>query len=309
VRRALAAVAARDLRLYPDPLCWELRARIARIHGVSIERVFVGNGSDEILALSTRAFVEDDGSIGAFEPSYSLYPVLAAIRNVRYRPVELDADFQWRMPERYQCSLFLLASPNAPTGILYPKPAMEAFCRRMRGVVLIDEAYVDFARRHCMGLARRLPNVLVMRTVSKSFSLAGLRVGYAVGAAPLVEALFKLKDSYNVDRVAQALALAALEDLPHMRRNAARIRATRRRLADALGRLGFRVFPSDANFLWVRPPVAAERLFRALRARGILVRHFPGRRTGDYLRVTVGTDEETARLANIAAELLEGRNG
>ena len=297
VRRALARVRCGDLRLYPDPVSAKLRRRIAQIHGCRMEEVFAGNGSDEILALCTRAFVEDDGTVGFFQPSYSLYGVLAEIRGVKSRPVELGPDFQWRMPAGYRCSLFFLASPNAPTGIQYPKAAVAAFCRRSRGVVLIDEAYADFAPSNCMDLARRLPNVLVMRTLSKSISLAGLRVGYAVGAAPLIEALFKIKDSYNLDAMAQALALAALSDLGHMRANAARICATRERLSVALARAGLQVYPSATNFLWVRPAgVAAGELFLALRKRKILVRYFPGPRTGDFLRITVGTDREADAL-------------
>jgi histidinol-phosphate aminotransferase len=171
------------------------------------------------------------------------------------------------------------------------------FCRRFPGVVLIDEAYVDFAREHDMALAVRLPNVLVMRTLSKSYALAGLRLGYVVGARRLIGALFKLKDSYNVDRLAQRLAVAALRDRSYMRRTAARVRATRARLAAALAGRGFRVYPSETNFLWVRPPgVAARRLCAALRRRGVLVRHFAGRRTGAFLRITVGSEGEVERL-------------
>jgi histidinol-phosphate aminotransferase len=297
VAAALAAIRARDLRLYPDPVSARLRRRIAAIHRCRAEQVFVGNGSDEVLALCTRAFVEDDGTIGFFEPSYSLYPVLAGIRNVRCAPVELGRDFEWAMPEAYRCSLFFMACPNAPTGVQYPRRKIAAFCRRLRGVVVIDEAYAGFARENCMDLALSLPNTLVLRTLSKSFSLAGLRLGYAVGSEGLISALFRIKDSYNVDRLTQTVALAALQDLRHMRSNAARIRRTRHRLATALGRRGFTVVPSEANFLWTKPPrVPARRLFDELRKKGILVRHFPGRRTGDYLRITVGSDNEVDAL-------------
>jgi histidinol-phosphate aminotransferase len=282
-----------------------LRQAIARRHGVKVSQVFVGNGSDEILALCTRAFVEDDQAIGYFEPSYSLYPVLAAIRNVRTAPVALTEDFAWPRPGPRAGALFFLANPNAPTSRLYPKATVAAFCRSYRGVVLIDEAYVDFAREHCLDLAARLPNVLVMRTLSKSFSLAGLRLGYCVGAEPLIGALFTIKDSYNVSRLTQAVALAALSDPGHMRRNARRVRATRRRLGQALGGLGFKVYPSDTNFLWVRPPrIPARRLFAALKRRRILVRHFPGPRTGAFLRITVGTDGDADRLVAVLRELM-----
>jgi histidinol-phosphate aminotransferase len=257
----------------------------------------VGNGSDEILALCTRAFVENDGAIGYFEPSYSLYPVLADIRCVAQSAVELGAEFEWKMPRGYEASLFFMTNPNAPTSVRYPRAQVEPFCKSFGGVVLIDEAYVDFAAAHCMDLARELDNVLVARTLSKSYSLAGLRLGYAVGSPALVAALFKIKDSYNADAIAQRLALAALGDGAHMRANVARIKATRQRLSAALGTLRYRVWPSETNFLWVRPPVRpAAEVFAELRRHGILVRHFPGPRTGAFLRITIGTDEEVDKL-------------
>jgi len=306
VRQALQSLPAESLRLYPDPLSLALRRKIAELHGVTPENVFVGNGSDETLSLCTRVFVEDNGAIGYFEPSYSLYPVLAQIRAVTARPVALGPDFEWSMPADYSASLFFMTTPNAPTGIQYPKAAIRAFCARFPGVVVIDEAYVDFAREHCMDLALEYDNVLVLRTLSKSYALAGLRLGYVVGAAPLIEALFKIKDSYNVDRIAQAAALAALSDQAYMHTLVERIRATRCRTITELERLGFRVFPSESNFLWVKPPrIPAADLYRRLRAQNILVRYFPGPRTQDYLRITIGTDEQMQMLLNAARVLAQ----
>jgi len=303
VAEALSGIDADGLRRYPDPLSLRLRERIADLHGVGAERVFVGNGSDEVLALCTRAFVEDDGTIGYFEPSYSLCPVLAGIRAVEERPVELGTDFEWRMPRGYACSLFFLTNPNAPTGILYPFETVREFCAAMPGVVVIDEAYVDFSSRHCMELAAELDNVIVARTLSKSYSLAGLRVGYAVGSERLVEALFKVKDSYNLDAVAQELALAALSDPEHMQANAGRIRATRGRLMEALAGSGYSVYPSETNFVWAKPPaLPAEEVFRRLRKKGILVRYFAGERVGECLRITVGTDAEIDALIDALGE-------
>jgi histidinol-phosphate aminotransferase len=297
VAKALRTADAGALRLYPDPLSKRLRSRIATIHGCKMSQVFACNGSDEVLALCTRAFVEDNVSIGYFVPSYSLYPVLAKIRDVKEKPVQLDKDFGWRMPRGCKCSLFFLTYPNAPTGIQYPKKTIRTFCRKFPGVVVIDEAYVDFARENCMDLARRMDNVIVIRTVSKSFSLAGLRVGYAVGPEKLISALFKIKDSYNLDRVSHAVALAALNDLGYMRRNVRRIQSTRRKLSAALTQLGFKVYRSESNFIWVRPKGrTAKQLFEALRDRKILIRYWPGARTGDYIRITIGTDGECNKL-------------
>jgi len=173
-----------------------------------------------VLALCTRAFVERGGTIGFFEPSYSLYPVLAAIQDVATKSVRLNAIFRGAMEPGYAANLFFMANPNAPTGIQYPRETVDAFCRNSPGVVLVDEAYVDFADYDCASLALSLPNVLVARTLSKSSSLAGLRLGYALGSASLIEALYKIKDSYNLDRLTQELGRAAIEDSEHLRRNA-----------------------------------------------------------------------------------------
>jgi histidinol-phosphate aminotransferase len=304
VERALITMNPSRLRLYPDPLSNKLREKIAGMHGCKISQVFACNGSDEVLALCTRAFVENSGSIGYFVPSYSLYPVLAKIRDVKEKPVELTEDFRWRMPKNYKCSLFFLTCPNAPTGILYPKNEISAFCRNFPGVVVIDEAYVDFSKENCMNLALTLNNVLVIRTVSKSFSLAGMRVGYAVGPERLIEALFKIKDSYNLDRVSQEVAFAAFSDLKHMRANVEKIKATRSRLTKSLSALGHQVYPSESNFLWVRPRgLTAKELFNRLRAKRILIRYFPGPRTGDFVRITIGTNAECDQLLTALKKL------
>jgi histidinol-phosphate aminotransferase len=296
VAQALRDFPADTLRLYPDPVCSALRARLAAQAGVKVENVFVGNGSDEVLRLVMRAFTRPGGAAAAFEPSYSLYPVLAAAEEVGFRTVPLPDDFGWTEPPAdLDAQLFFLANPNAPTGVFYPLEAIESFCRRFPGVVLVDEAYVDFSGgRNALELAQKLPNVLVARTMSKSFSLAGLRIGWAVGSAELIGALYKLKDSYNVDRLAQAVALAALGDLPWMEANARKIVATRERTAAELRKRGFRIVPSAANFLFASPPPgqAAAALFARLRQAQILVRYFPAARTADYLRVSVGTDAE-----------------
>ena len=283
------------LRRYPDPVFSDLRARIAAIWRTDPARVFVGNGSDEILTLAAKAFVDDGEAIGSLDPSYSLYKTLAAIRNVPFVPTPLSADYTWNGKIKGRPALFLLTNPNAPTGVWTAPETIAAAARRMRGVMIVDEAYADFAKVNCVPLATAPDNrsVIVMRTLSKSFSLAGLRLGYCIGPADLIEALYKVKDSYNADAVAQAVALAALNDLPWMRANVAKVRKTRTRLAKALARRGWDVLPSESNFLFARPAhrPAAE-IFAALRTEHIYVRYFPGPRTGDRLRITIGTDAE-----------------
>ncbi len=281
-----------NLRKYPDPVFTELRLALARLNGTSPENIFVGNGSDEILSLAVRTFVEDDEAIGSLDPSYSLYTTLADIRGVPWNTGKI--------------SLMLWTNPNAPTGEFAEPKAIADFARRFKGVVLVDEAYADFARANAMALAtaKGNRNVIVMRTFSKSYSLAGLRVGYCVGPKDLIAALYKMKDSYNVDAIAQAVALAAVRDQAWMRRNVRRILATRRRLTRELERRGWCVTPSEANFVFAKPArIAAKRLFRALRERNIFVRFFDKPKTRDFLRITIGTDDQIDELLRTIDEL------
>ena len=289
------------LRRYPDPEYSELRIAIAKMCGAKPENVFVGNGSDEILALSAKAFVENDEAIGSLDPSYSLYKTLAAIRDVRWvaHLPRVGASAPAHM------SLFLWTNPNAPTGEFAEPKEIASFARRFKGVVIVDEAYADFARGNCMSLATapRNRNIIVMRTFSKSFSLAGLRVGYCVGPRKLIDALYKVKDSYNVDAIAQAVALAAVKDAKWMRANVRKVVETRRRFVAELERRGWDVIPSEANFVFAKPAHAkAADVFRRLKGRHIYVRYFIGPKTGDRLRVTIGTDAQMDTLLEALAE-------
>lgn len=311
---ALKAFDPDKLRRYPDPVFAALRERIAKICKTVPERVFVGNGSDEVLTLAAKAFVEDDESIGSLDPSYSLYRTLAAIRNVRFAPTPLKEDYTWdgkivsrdENGEKSKVALFLLTNPNAPTGVTTPQETVAAAAKRFNGVFVVDEAYADFAKKNCMELAaaKSNRNIIVMRTFSKSFSLAGLRVGYCVGPEDLIAAMYKVKDSYNVDAVAQAVALAALNDMPWMKANAKKVVKTRDRFAKILAKRGWDVLPSESNFLFARPAGRnASELFEELRSRGIFVRYFKGARTGDRIRITVGTDEQMDVLLSALDEL------
>lgn len=296
------------LRRYPDPDFTDLRTALAKLNDTKPENVFVGNGSDEILALAARTFVENDECIASLDPSYSLYKTLAAIRDVRWiaggegfagtvNPAALDP----------KTALFLWTNPNAPTGTLTEPKTIAAFARHFKGVVLVDEAYADFARTNCMSLATAHGNrnLIVMRTFSKSFSLAGLRVGYCIGPTNLIAALYKVKDSYNVDALAQAVALAAVNDIQWMHRNAAKIVATRLRFSKELIRRGWDVPASESNFVFAKPPapLKAKALFDALRERQIYLRYFKGPKTGDRLRITIGTDPQMNKLLKALDEL------
>jgi len=299
------------LRRYPDPVFTEFRAKVAELYGTTSEHVFVGNGSDEVLTLAARAFVDDDEAIGSFDPSYSLYKTLAAIRDVPFVPSPLADDFSWSKPviagpDGVPVALFLLTNPNAPTSIRYPQATVAEFAREFPGVVIVDEAYADFADANCINLATAEDNrnIVVMRTLSKSYSLAGLRLGFCIGPVDLIEALYKVKDSYNCDAVAQAVATAAVTDQQWMLDNVAKVRKTREGTTLVLRSRGWDVPPSQSNFLFAKPAhrPAAE-IFEELRKRNIFVRYFPGPHTGDRLRITIGNDDDMATLLNALAEL------
>ena len=304
VRDILNEIDVAELAKYPDPMCTDVRQVIAEKHEAGVGNVFAGNGSDEILALCIRAFADRNGSVGFFNPSYSLYPVLAQIEEIETRPVELDKNFEWQMPDDYSASVFFLTNPNAPTGMLFPKEKIEKFVHDFAGVVVIDEAYADFARENCMELATKYENVLVVRTLSKSYALAGIRFGYCVGAKPLIDALFKIKDSYNVNRLTQELARVAILDDGTMEAMTAAVKDTRALLSAELNDLGFKVYPSETNFVWAKPPKpGAKKIFDELRKRNIFVRWFDGKRTKDYLRITVGTNEQIMELIAALEEI------
>lgn len=287
------------LRRYCDPDCTELRNALARLNKTTIDRIFVGNGSDEILSIAAKCFVENEEKIGSLDPSYSLYKTLAAIRDVpwiAYDPFSSPTP----PPTSTRPALFLLTNPNAPTGEFHEPAEVARFAKSFKGVVIVDEAYADFARANCMALATAEDNtnLIVMRTFSKSYSLAGLRVGYCVGPTDLIRAMYKVKDSYNVDAIAQAVALAAVKDQKWMKDNAKQVIATRKIVSAELERRGWDVIPSESNFIFAKPPpgISAEDLFEKLRAKNIFVRYFRYPNTRERLRITIGTDKQMSIL-------------
>ncbi len=289
------------LRLYPDPLADALRDEFAGTLGFERKNVIAGNGSDDILTMVFRAFTDPERAVACVEPTYSLYPVLAEMQGAPIRRIALQGE-GFELPsdlleQAEGANLLVIARPNAPTGNSFPLETMRRYCREFEGVVLFDEAYADFADDNCLELAREFPNVLVSRTFSKSYSLAGLRLGFAVGNPELIEGLFKLKDSYNIDLLAQVAGAAAWKDREYHRDCCARIKESRKALADELTKIGFSVVPSQTNFLFAAPPDRdGAGCFRRLREQAIIVRYFPGPVTGAYLRITIGTPEQMTRL-------------
>lgn len=312
--KALKALADFDptrLNRYPTPLADPVRQAAAELTRHPPDWILVGNGSDDILTIATRSFVEQGGTLACLSPSYSLYAVLAQIQGARCVEVSLTPDFQ--LPETVssevaQAPLFYLTRPNAPTGGTFPLDEVRRFCRRQQGIVLIDEAYADFADDHCLALVRELDNVLVSRTLSKGYALAGIRLGYVVGNPDLITGMMKVKDSYNVNTLTQQIAAAALQDQAHLQCITARIRRTREKTAAALRELDFEVTESQANFLFIRPPLKAADFQQALRDQAVLVRYFPGPITGEWVRVTMGTDKEMEIFLHETKKILQNNS-
>ena len=312
---AMRAAAADTLRLYPDPEATELREALAAHHGVTPEQVFVGNGSDEVLAHAFVALLKQQRPLVFPDVSYSFYPVWAQTFGVMCETVPLDDDLRVRVEGyRREAGSIVLANPNAPTGIALPRTEIARLLREHSDIpVLIDEAYVDFGGESAVPLIADHPNLLVVQTMSKSRALAGLRVGYALGDTGLIEALRRVKDSFNsypLGRIAQAGATASVRDEVYFRESCARIIAGREAMTRALIELGFVVLPSSANFVFARHPArGGTELAAALRERAVLVRHFNKPRTADYLRITVGTEDDTRRLVAAMADVLRRNQG
>ncbi len=300
LRAVLQAVNGR-LRLYPEPAADTLRKRLSQIHRWPLEGILVGNGSDEILSLLFHASVGKGDLVQFPDLTYSLYPILAQLREAKVREVPLDGNFHWPFEKlSLGARLTLWGHPNPPVGNCFDLQAMKSFCSKAKGLALIDEAYVDFAREDCLSLARAYPNVLILRTFSKSFSLAGARLGYVLGHPEAVGQLMKVKDSYNVNRLTQALGQAALSPggLREMGKNVRKIRGERDRLAQALRDMGFSVPESQANFILAtrEGKPGAESLYKNLKKKRVLVRYFPHPRLRNSLRITVGAPEENRKF-------------
>ncbi len=308
VAEALKNFDPAGLRLYPDPMGSEFRAAASMEHGVDLENVIVGNGSDDILTIATRCFVPEGGKMACPSPSYTLYRTLAAIQGAACVEIPLAADFS--LPDDFAeqaegASLLMLPRPNAPTGTAFAKDAVKRLCARFNGVVLIDEAYVEFADDNCLDLALECGNVVVGRTLSKSHSLAGLRLGYAIASNEIVSGMMKVKDSYNVNAISQRLGAVALGDSEWLAKNIARVRESRAKLISGLLALGFDVPESHANFVLASPPDGdAQRIYMRLRDEGVLVRWFDEERVRNYIRVTVGTANEIDFLLEALTRLV-----
>ena len=306
---AAVQAAASELRRYPDPDGEPLRSALARHHGVGADQVFVANGGDQVLDCCYRAFAEPGDPVLHAWPTYSLFPVLARVFSARdvALPLQPDGTFDESFAAE-TAPLRFVVNPNSPTGQWIAPADLERQLEGAGGVVVIDEAYGDFAPASCIPLLRRHAGWLVLRTFSKGYALAGLRVGYAVGDAALIGDLLAVKDSYPVDRCAIAGAHAALEDDAHHRRIVETVRVERERLTQGLRRLGWDVLPSEANFVFARPPAGmrAGDVAALLHRQRILVRHFADPGVDDRLRISVGDAAGVDRLLAAVAGAAEG---
>ncbi len=317
VEQALRAIQVQSLRRYPPPTATPLRASLATLHKVGADNRVVTNGGDELLRLVLATFVEMGECIGVADPSYSLYDVLAAAHGCGLKKFPLRAD--WSLPHDFaeqlnaaNVKLCFIVNPHAPSGHLTSAAEIEKLARAFRGVLVLDEAYVDFVDpaldHNCVPLCAKLDNLLILRTFSKGYSLAGLRMAYGIGARALVDPLqYKTKDSYNTDFIAQTLARAAIEDQAYAADTWRRVREQRAWLVGELERLGLKTPPSQSNFLLATAPASkpAEALYQGLKDAGILVRYFKLPGLEDKLRITVGTPDENQALVVALTRILQ----
>lgn len=314
--KALAAIESQntaDLRLYPDPEGTALKQAIAKLHGLDPKQVFLGNGSDEVLAHVFAGLLKQSKPVHFPDITYSFYPVYCKLFGIEYQTIPLGENFEINTADfKTPNGGIIFPNPNAPTGRSIPRSEIEALLSRNKdSVVVIDEAYVDYGTESCISLLRgnSCPeNLLVVHTLSKSRALAGLRVGFAVGHPDLIEGLERVKNSFNsypLGRLAQAGAIAAIEDQAHLEETSAKVIQTRTKLVEQLKALGFETLPSTANFIFTRHPQhAGAKLYQALRDRGIIVRHFTSARVEEFLRITIGTDEQSNELVAALKEIL-----
>jgi histidinol-phosphate aminotransferase len=302
---AIREATGESLRLYPSPTAAPARNAIAKHFGVDPGQVTLGNGGDELIEMCFRAFAGVGDSVAFPTPTYPLFEPLCRMHEavISRHPTELP----WELPQSLgpdPAPLKFIVNPNSPSGSLFELPAVEASVAASSGVVVIDEAYVDFASRSCFELLSRHDNVVLLRTFSKGYGLAGMRIAFALGSRELIEALDSVKDSYNVDRLAIVAAAAAIEDEEYHQKLIDEVITNRAQLAGALIDLGFEIVPSSSNFIFTKPPKAAIEVVSALRSRKVLVRHYDREPIAGWLRITIGTHEQHDRLLHALKEIL-----
>ena len=288
------------LRYYSDAVSEEVRKTATDLFQVNLDEVIVGNGSDDVLTMIIRTFLESDDKIAVVDPSYTLYEILADIHGVETEKFSLEEDYS--LPENFfttKAKIKFLPNPNAQTGTLFSKENIDRLCTESSGVVVIDEAYAAFANVTSIPLIKKYKNLIVLRTLSKSHSLAGMRIGFGFATSEIIAGLMKVKDSYNVNSLSQAAATAAFKDDSYVQKNIKTINETRNWFASELVNRGWKVVPSNANFVLAKPSIGtAKEIYARLEKSGYLVRHFSTPRLNDKLRISIGTKEQMLGLLN-----------
>lgn len=305
--KVLQEIDGEILRRYPDPTAKKFRLAASKVLGVPDDWIAVGNGSDDLLNLIVRTVGEPGKQVVYPSPTYVLYRTLTEIQDAEFVEVPFPEDYQLPVELLIAAkgAVTFVAAPNSPSGTAISVADLEKLAKDLSGILVIDEAYVDFAEANALELTKNYSNVIVLRTLSKGYSLAGLRLGFCIANPALLAELNKVKDSYNVDALAYAVAASAIADQDYKIANAEKIKASRQKLAISFKELDFQVWPSQANFLLVRPPQGdAERIYQTLKARGILIRYFKQPRLTDKLRITVGTEEQNQILVKTLKQIL-----
>ncbi len=295
----------KKVRLYPDPVSIKLRKAAGEVFGFSSEQILAGNGSDDILNIALRTFVNPGEMVAFLDPTYSLYETIAKVHGATIKTIPTNENFE--LESHLVCpeaKLIFVASPNPPLGKHLNRQYLKETCEKATGVVLIDEAYVDFSDENHWEFIKEYNNVIVSRTMSKSYSLAGMRVGFGISSVEIIEQMNKVRDSYNLDRIAQTLGANCFQFQDYFKDIWQQVRTTRNRLTNSLRNLDFLVFDSDANFVLASPQwIEASALYTKLKERKVLVRYFKHPRISNYVRITVGTDAEIDRLLEVVEQL------
>jgi len=307
VMQAIREIEAEALRRYPNPTADGFRAAAAKVLDVEPDMILAGNGSDDILTIATRTFIPPGGILAYPHPTYSLYSVLAQLEDAKTIGVPWEGE--WQLPVagllEAKAQAIYLANPNAPSGTVLPASVIGAFASEYKGLLLIDEAYVDFADTNCLSLVEKHANIVISRTLSKAYGLAGLRFGYAVAQPQVIAEMMKVKDSYNCDAISIAAATAAIQDQDYAKMTWAHVRSERQRVTDELTKLGFDVIPSHANFVLAHVPGGdGGAMYRKLKSMGILVRHFDTPQLKHYIRISIGSNTENNALLIGVRDLL-----
>ena len=306
VLKAIAEIKPEQLRRYPDPLAETFREAVAQVHGIKPGNILCTNGGDELLSIAVRAFCDESRPVAYPVPTYSLYPVLAVLQNCRAIEIPFNKDFS--LPEKLEktnAALTIICNPNAPSGSFIRPEKIADLAKKLKGMLLVDEAYVDFAEDNCIKLLGEFDNLIILRSLSKGYSLAGLRFGFAIADEGLISGLLKLKDSYNVDTIAIAAATAAIKDQSYFKQNVEKIKKDRQALTENLQSLGFTVPESSSNFVLAQSTKkAADFIYEKLEERNIYIRYWKQPGLENKLRISVGTAEQNNKLISALKEIL-----